>query len=232
MAKKTLNTEKILYEVINAISVLDIDEMLLKIDIIVTKLTDADSTGIYTLDHTSQSVILRASKLHSTLVNKLKMEIGEGITGWVAKFGKTVVITKDASFDARFFRVIGLPDDLYQAFLSVPIKSGDVIVGVINVKHKESHQYPMEEVQLLEVIGKLIGKALEHAELLEKTKNLEEALATQKAVNKAKGILMAEKNLSENDAYHLIRKQAMKERKTMKEVAESILTTKFLFDKD
>ncbi len=220
----TLNNEEILYQVIDAISSLGIEELLAKVDAIVEEITKADSTGIYILDEKTDSVVLRASKLHFDIVGKLKMKIGEGITGWVAKYGKTVVIEKDAPEDSRFARIHNLPDDLYESFLSVPIKNGAVIVGVINIKHQLPHHYSNESVKLLEMIGKLIGQALEHAELLEKTKTLEEAIATQKALSRAKGILMDKMNLSENDAYHLIRKQSTKERKTMKEIAESIIT--------
>lgn len=224
--KNTSNNHEILYQVIEAISSLGIAKLLTKVNALVAKITDADSTGIYTLDEQGQSVILRASKLHFDIVGKLKMKIGEGITGWVAQFGKTVILEKDAAKDPRFSRVTGLPDDLYESFLSVPIKSGDVIIGVINIKHKNPHKYPNEQIKLLEMVGKLIGRTIEHADLLEKTKTLEEAVATQKAVNRAKGILMKKLKISENDAYHLIRKQATKERKSLKQIAEAIITSK------
>lgn len=223
--KKVSNDREVLYQVIEAVSSLGIDELLTKVDLLVANITDADSTGIYTLDEQGQSVILRASKLHFGIVGKLKMKMGEGITGWVAQYGSKVVIEKNAEQDNRFSRVSDLPDDLYESFLSVPIKSGNVIVGVINVKHKKPNKYPQEQVQLLEMVGKLIGRAIEHSELLEKTKSLEEAIATQKAMNRAKGIIMEKLKISENDSYKLIRRQATKERKSMREVAEAIITS-------
>lgn len=223
--KKPLETPEILYQVIEAVSSLGIDELLTKVDLLVEKITNAVSTGIYTLDEHGQSVILRASKLHFDIIGKLRMKIGVGITGWVAQFGKIITLEKDAQKDPRFSRVTGLPDDLYESFLSVPILSGNVIIGVINVKHKNSHKYPRSQVKLLEMVGKLIGRAIEHTELLEKTKNLEVAIETQKAVNRAKGMLMEKLKVSENDAYHLIRKQATVERKPMKQIAEAIITS-------
>ena len=151
---------------------------LAKIDQLVEKTTNADSTGIYILDEKTNSVVLRASKLHFAIVGKLKMKLGEGITGWVAKYGKSVVIEKGAAKNSLFKRIPDLPDDLFESFLSVPIKSGNVVVGVINVKHKLPHKYPKDQAMLLEMIGKLVGRAVEHNVLLEKAKNLEEALQT------------------------------------------------------
>lgn len=222
---KNIQNHSFFYEVIDAISSLEVDELLTKVDIIVAKITHADSTGIYTLDEKTQSVILRASKLHFDIVGKLKMRLGEGITGCVAKYGKKIVIEKNANKDSRFVRIKDLPDDLYESFLSVPIKSGNVIMGVINVKHRLTHRYTAEEITLLEMVGKLIGRAIERAELLEKTKSLEEAIATQKAINRAKGTLMEKMNITENEAYLLIQKQATKERKSMKEISEAVITS-------
>lgn len=226
---KSVTTTDVLYEVIDAVSSLSIEELLTKVDLLVQRITDADSTGIYTLDEATQSVVLRASKLHFAIINRLKMPIGEGITGWVAQHGKTVALEENARQDPRFARVPELPDDLYESFLSVPIKSGDVIIGVINVKHQRSHRYPPEQITLLEMVGKLIGQAIDHALLLEKTKNLRDALETQKIVTRAKGFLMERLHLTENEAYHLIRKKATKERKSMKEIAEAVLLSSDLF---
>lgn len=222
--KNKKSYQNYLYQIIGAISSLGLEEMLIKIDKIVTNMTDADSTGIYTLDEKTDSVVLRASKLHFKIVNKLKMKRGEGITGWVVEHGEVVVVENEATKDPRFSRVVDLPDDLYESFLSVPIKSNLVVVGVINVKHKDSHRYPKEQIEALENIGELVGRAVEHAILLEKSKSLEEAIETQKLVNRAKGILMDKKNLSENDAYHQMRVLSMKKRKSMRSIAEAMVT--------
>ena len=223
--KKHFTDEDVLYQVIEALSSLGIEELLKRIDRLVAEITNADSTGIYILDEKTNSVTLRASKLHFDIVGKLKMKLGQGITGWVAQYGKTVIIEKNAQKDARFTKIAELPDDLFESFLSVPIKSGNIVIGVINVKHKLPHKYAKDKVMLIEMIGKLVGTTVEHTMLLEKAKNLEEALLTQKVVNKAKGILMEKMKLSENDAYHALRKQAMKTGKPMKDVAEAIITS-------
>jgi len=41
---------------------------------------------------------------------------------------------------------------------------------------------------------------------------------------------MEKLNISENEAYHMIRKQATKERKSLKQVAEAIITTNQIAD--
>ncbi|MDC7784840.1 ANTAR domain-containing protein [Rhodoplanes sp. TEM] len=55
------------------------------------------------------------------------------------------------------------------------------------------------------------------------------ALADRKTIDKAKGLLMARKGLSEQDAYALLRRTAMNEKKRMVEIAQAIITAAELF---
>src|SRR5882757_4227326 len=56
-----------------------------------------------------------------------------------------------------------------------------------------------------------------------------DALQERKVIDRAKGILMKAKNMSEEDAYALLRKTAMNEHKKIVEIAQSVLTTAELF---
>jgi response regulator NasT len=50
------------------------------------------------------------------------------------------------------------------------------------------------------------------------------ALEDRKIIDRAKGILMKAKNLTEDDAYTLLRSTAMREKKKIAEIAQSIIT--------
>jgi two-component system, response regulator / RNA-binding antiterminator len=56
---------------------------------------------------------------------------------------------------------------------------------------------------------------------LERTKT---ALEERKVIDRAKGILMKAKNLTEEEAYSLLRKTAMNEKKKIAEIAQSVIT--------
>src|SRR3989338_5738530 len=77
--------------------------------------------------------------------SKIKMKVGEGITGWVAETKKTVAISKQAYDDKRFKLFSSLPEDKFEAFLSVPIIFRNRVIGVINVQHRKHHRYPKKE---------------------------------------------------------------------------------------
>src|SRR3972149_9748849 len=146
-----LNKElSFLYKITQDIQKLEIDELLKEIVKIATSVTRADSCLIYVLDEGQNELILRASKNpHSNLLKQIKMKLGEGITGWVAKEKKPVAISRGAAQDPRFKFFRSLPEDRFQAFLSVPIINKHGVTGVINVQHKKKHVHTPMEVNLL-----------------------------------------------------------------------------------
>ncbi len=55
------------------------------------------------------------------------------------------------------------------------------------------------------------------------------ALEDRKVIDRAKGILMKAKNLTEEEAYALLRKTAMNEKKKIAEIAQSVITASEMF---
>lgn len=221
---KSLQKElALLYEVAQTVSSFELDEVLRQIVRIAGEVTEADSVLVYVVDGDS-GLVLRASKnQHPDLLQKITMKMGEGITGWVASQNKPVALSKGAAKDPRFKYFRSLPEDRFEAFLSVPIISKRGVAGVINVQHKAPHEHSEMEVNLLAAVGKLVGGAVENAILIEETLALKEALELRKLVEKAKGVLMKRRKLSEQEAYKLLQKESMDTRKTIKEVAEAVL---------
>ncbi|MFN0118843.1 MAG: GAF domain-containing protein [Elusimicrobiota bacterium] len=149
---------------------------------LVNKLSKADACFLYLLDLTTNDLVLSASKTpHPQEIGHLRLKIGEGITGWVAKHHKTLALSKDAHKDPRFKGA--LPEDIYQAFLSIPILIKNTLVGVINVQHKKPHTYSPRLINILTMIGKQIGGAIETARLYDETRKRAKALEALTAVS-------------------------------------------------
>lgn len=214
-----------LYRVSRSVTGIDIDDVLHELVVLAEDITGADSVLIYLLDGKHTQLTLRASKNpHAGLLKNIMMKLGEGITGWVAQHQKPVVISRRAFDDHRFKQFTDLPEDKYEAFLSVPIVNKHGVVGVINVQHKESHVHTPMEVNLLTAMGRLVGGTVENAVLIEQTLELKEALEMRKVLDKAKGIIMKKRGLSEDEAYQLLRNESMKQRKSLKQIAEIVIT--------
>lgn len=204
-----------------------LDELLEKIIDIIIDITKGDSCFIYLLDDKKEELILRASKNpHPKIIGKIKLKIGEGITGWVAKEKKVVAIEENASEDERFKFFHNLPEDRYEAFLSIPmINKGDVI-GVINVQNKKKHKYKNSEIIILSTVAQYLAGIIENTKLMEEIIKAKEELSARKIIERAKGILMKEKNIDEETAYKILRKKSMDTRREMKEIAEAIIIAK------
>lgn len=189
---------------------------------IVSAYTKSDSCFIYLID--GDTLVLKASQNpHREKLEKIFMKKGEGITGWVAKNKRNVAISARAYEDERFKLFNILPEDKYEAFLSVPIIFKDKVVGVINVQHIRMNKYKQDMISFLEIIARSVGGAIEYARLASETDFLSQALATRKLADKAKSILMKQNGLTEADAHKFLLKKSMETRKSLKEVSEAII---------
>src|SRR5689334_2436337 len=157
----------VLHRISESISnTLDLESVLRHIVDMVVEVTKADACLLYLLSDSQDELILRASKNpHPKLIGRITIGMGEGITGWVAQERTRVVIPSNASDDPRFKFFHNLPEDRYQAFLSVPIMAKKEVVGVINVQHKRLHRYRPDELALLTTIANQVGGAIENARL-------------------------------------------------------------------
>src|ERR1700733_11340048 len=197
-------------------------EVLTRIVDFASALVKCDSCLVYVLE--GDELVLRASKNpHPEAVDRLKLRVGQGITGWVAEHREPVAVAENAALDPRFQFFHELPEDSYEAFLSVPLLCRGRVVGVINLQHRQHHVYRRREIRLISTVGFLVGAEIEMARLEDANINLAEQLQTRKIVERAKGILQRDLGLSEEQAYLALQRQSRQKRKPMKEVAEAIV---------
>jgi len=189
---------------------------------VVTTIVRCDSCFIYVLEQ--DELVLRASKTpHPDVVDRLKMRVGQGITGWVAEHRQPVAVSTRAAEDPRFQRFNELPEDRYQAFLSVPILSRGRLVGVINLQHRQPHVHTDRDIHIVSTLGFLVGTEIELARLEAENTQLSERLEERKLIDRAKGILQRDLGISEEEAYVTIQRQSRQRRRSKKEIAEAII---------
>ena len=197
-------------------------EVLARVVEFASALVKCDSCLIYVLE--GEELVLRASKnAHPDVVDRLKLRVGQGITGWVAEHHEPVAISEKAAQDPRFQFFHELPEDSYEAFLSVPMRCRGRVVGAINLQHRLPHIHKRKEIRLISAIGFLVGAEIELARMEEVNSSLTDQLQTRKIVERAKGILQRDLGLSEEQAYLALQKQSRQKRRPMKEIAEAII---------
>ena len=163
-------------------STLELEHTLDETISLVSRLTKADACFLYLQDLSTHELVLSASKTpHPKEIGHLRLKVGEGITGWVAKHHKIIAISKEAHLDPRF--IGSLPEDRFEAFLSIPIMIKNGLVGVINVQHKKPHVHSPRLIDLLSTIGTQVGSAIETARLYNETQKRAKTLETLTAVS-------------------------------------------------
>ena len=104
---------------------LDLEEVLKQIVGIVTQFMKGDSCLLYLVDERKEELVLMASRNpHPKIMGKIRLRLGEGITGWVAKrkkqwpYRKTQVMTCVSSFFMTF------PKTITSRFFQFPLSHG------------------------------------------------------------------------------------------------------------
>lgn len=210
---------------------MNLREMLEELVTLVVQLTSCDACLVYLPDPETGEVVLEASQLpHTAEIGRLRMKMGEGVTGWVAEHKSVVALPSNAFSDPRFKKFPSLVEDSYEALVSVPIISGGAVIGVLNVHHRDTHVHSAEEVGVLAFLGEQMGGAIERSRLANEnvrlqleTEQIKRRLEDRTLVERAKGILQQKFTLTEQQAYLRLRNESRRLRRPMRELAEAIL---------
>ena len=132
--------------------------------------------GIMLLDESNQTVCYRVYHgLSNRYAGEMCLRLGEGIAGKVAQSGRAVLL-EDISSEPDAARIDLISSEGLKAFLSVPLRSKDNVLGVMNVASHESHRFTKEDVHLLHSIGDQLGTAIEQARLHDRLRKARERL--------------------------------------------------------
>ena len=88
---------------------------------------------------------------------------------------------------------------------------------------KKAREEARKELKKMKKRTKVSKKTVKKTAKKKTAKKRTAKKTTRKKVEKAKGILMKQRNLSEDDAYNLIRKSSMDKRVSMKDIADAII---------
>jgi len=175
------------------------------------------------IDEKTNELVVRATQSMSEAYNKKPpLKLGEGIAGKVALANKPKVV-KDVTKEKEYkYKDIAKKERLC-SLLCVPMAVKGKVIGVINCYTSSPHDFTETEINLLSTIANQAAVAIENTELLVKTKVIQEELEARKKIERAKGILMKQAGLNEEEAYLKLQKYSMDHRKSMREVAEAII---------
>lgn len=87
----------------------------------------------------------------------------------------------------------------------------------------------LKKERITSILDLCISRFNAFSRLQNELERAKDALEERKIIDRAKGALMKSKNISEEEAYNLLRKAAMNENKRISEIAQSVLSVAELF---
>ena len=137
------------------------------LNIIVHRVREALSTqvcSVYLLDTDINSHVLMASEgLKEEAIGHVSLELGEGLVGLVAKHAEPINL-QDASNHPSYYYVEETGEDVFHAFLGVPIIHHRAVLGVLVVQHEDRRRFDEGEEAFLITLSAQLAGVIAHAE--------------------------------------------------------------------
>lgn len=172
-----LNELYLLYEIGKAVnSTLEIEEVLTLIMKLTTDLFKAEAGSIMLLDREGLLTIRAAQGLPQEIVASTRIQVGEGIAGWVAQTGEPLLLDGKVS-DPKFKSLVDRKE-LIKSSLCVPLKRKGKVAGVLILRNPTaSPTFTPEHLSFLLAIADQVAIAIENASLYNEQKERAEELA-------------------------------------------------------
>jgi len=205
------------------VSDLYLEDILRLIVTVTAETMSSNICSIMLVDEKKKELIIRATQsISEEYTKKMPLKVGEGIAGRVVKENKAVTI-KDVTKEKEYRHKDIAKKAGLCSLLCVPLAVKGKVIGVINCYTSTPHEFSEAEVDLLTSIANQAAVAIENTELMVRSKVIQEELETRKRLERAKGILMRQQKITEEEAYLRLQKCSMDNRKSMREVAEAII---------
>ena len=171
-SKKNLKKILTLYEIGSLInSSLEITTIQKRAMEAITTLVKCEAGSLLLLDENTNELYFQiALGEKGEKVKEIRLKIGEGIAGWVAKEGKSLIV-HDVKKDPRWFRKADEKTKFQtKDMICVPVKSKGKVIGVIQAINKKRGKWTKEDLKLLEHLSNQLSVAIENARLYEELK--------------------------------------------------------------
>ncbi len=153
----------LLYQVSNVIhSTLDSQEALQLIVGEAVRVMRATSGSLVLINPTTNILEIHAAHNLSSAARKIKLHVGEGITGWVARHGQAARVG-DVTQDKRYVSVRGG----VRSELAVPLEVRGEVRGVLNVDSDRAEAFSAEDQELLQELAVQAAKVIHNTWLYE-----------------------------------------------------------------
>ena len=134
-------------------------------------LIDESTNMLYPFALSDQGQGQEFIKLDKEYVSNQHITVGQGITGWVAQTGQSILLN-DVQSDSRYNAI---RKDICSE-LCVPLQAENQVIGVLNIETTKPHAYTPSDQQVLETLASQIALAIQQSYLYERIQHHTEEL--------------------------------------------------------
>ena len=170
-AEEKVQYLQIIYEITSkVVSTFEIDSILDFITEMLGEKLGVGKLAVLLKDEQGDTLVVRATYGFGPNIKGMRFSVTEGVSGLAFSTGETIYIP-DTRRDRRYLHWKG---EYYEegSFLSIPIKYGDEVIGLLNFNKPEIGGFKDEEIELLSRIADQAAIAIKNAQLFEEVKNM------------------------------------------------------------
>jgi signal transduction protein with GAF and PtsI domain len=200
-----------------------LEDILRLIVVVTAEVMKSKICSLWLVDERDKALKIRATQsMSEEYLRERSLKLGEGVVGYVAQENRPTMIYNVLKEPRYKEKELARKEGLV-SLLSVPMCVKDKVIGVINCYTSFPHKFTKSETEVLTTVAIQAAVSIENAGLIMKAKIIEDELMSRKLVERAKGILMKEQRLSEEEAFRRLQKKSMDLRKSMREIAEAVI---------
>lgn len=152
-------------------SALALDKILVTLLEEVRRLLEVTAGSIWLIEpETGELVCRQAIGPHKDTVLGWRLEPGQGIVGWVVNTGESLIVSDTWNDDRHFKGVDRQTGHPLRSILSVPMRSKQKVIGVLQVLDTEVARFTPTDQALQELLASMASIAIENARLYERSR--------------------------------------------------------------
>lgn len=178
---------------------LDLDQVFAVILEEVRSLLEVVACSLWLIDPETEELICRqVTDPQSKIVNGWRLAPGQGIAGWVAQHGESVLVG-DTHTDERHFKGVDRQTGLLlRSILTVPLWVKQEVIGVLQVVDEKINRFNETDLRLLEPLATSAAIAIENARLYKQVESYAVEMA-QRVAERTQELSTAYEQLKELD---------------------------------
>ena len=160
-ADVSMRLENFLLDVADTLnSTLEMDKLLGRVAELVRQIIDYEIFAILLLNERTQELRIRFQIGHTPDTERLKIRVGQGITGMAVE-RRSAVLVDDVRKESRYINA----HPLVRSELAVPLITKKRVIGVIDIQASKEAYFTEEHKRILTLVASRIATAIENARL-------------------------------------------------------------------